>query len=494
MRLTSLFEKVADKEWIKGDGSAEVLGLSYDSRNCEPGDVFFAIGGFETDGNKYIPGALANGASVIVSENRDILEDLDSSTVSGAVLVSDVRKAMSGAAASFYGYPSQKMKVIGITGTNGKSSTAFFLKELLEDQGKKVGVMGTLGNFFGDWTAKATHTTPESVEIHRMLKDMMEMGAAYCIMEVSSHALALYRVEDVDFHASIFTNISQDHLDFHHTMEEYFLAKEKLFHYDQQYSIVNTDDPYGRRIYDTLEGMDTKAIGFGIHHPKDFQLAIEKATDDGSVFTLKGDRSTIQVETNQVGAFNAYNLSCAILAGVMESLDIQGMCTAAKTLHGVKGRMEKISSAKGFTVIIDFAHTPDGLSNVLQALKKTTQGRIITVFGCGGDRDRKKRPIMGRIAVENSDWVVLTSDNPRREKPESIIEEIEEGMKGHPDRYTIVQDRRQAIGIAIKAAKAGDVVLVAGKGHESVQIIGTQSFPFHEREIIEEYLNDHDSH
>lgn len=493
MKLTSLFEG-SDCEWVFGEGSVEVLGLSYDSRTCKKGEVFFAIGGFETDGNKYIPGALANGAIAVVTQNRNVAASLKDNQNISAIVVPDVRKAMSAAASRFFGYPSEKMKVIGITGTNGKSTTAFFLKELLEEQGIQAGIMGTLGNFFGDWTASATHTTPESVEIHRMLKDMVELGAAYCIMEVSSHALALSRVDHVHFHAGIFTNISQDHLDFHHSMEEYFKAKEKLFYFDQEYSIINTDDPYGRRIYHMLSGKDTTTVGFGIEHPEDYQLILEKMTEGGSRFALKNQSGSVCVETNQVGVFNVYNLASAMLAGIMDSLDVNTMVKTAKNIHGVKGRMEKITAPGGFSVIIDFAHTPDGLSNVLSALRDTTRGRIITLFGCGGDRDRGKRPIMGRIAVENSDWVVLTSDNPRREDPMAIIEDTLEGMKEHADKYIVVENRKEAIGKALDVAEPGDVVLIAGKGHETVQIIGTKSYPFDERKIIEEYLDEHNTH
>ncbi|QSX08924.1 UDP-N-acetylmuramoyl-L-alanyl-D-glutamate--2,6-diaminopimelate ligase [Alkalibacter rhizosphaerae] len=493
MKLSVLFQKV-HMEWFHGDGQIDAAGLCYDSRTCKKGDVFFAIGGFQADGNAYIEDAVRRGAVAVVSENRNALERTASENSIPVILVKDVRRAMSAAAACYHGYPSNRMKVIGITGTNGKSSTAFFLKELLEDQGRRVGIIGTLGNYFENWEGQATHTTPESVEIHGILKEMADLGAEYCLMEVSSHALALYRVEDVSFHGSIFTNISQDHLDFHHTMEEYFIAKEKLFRYNQVYAVINTDDPYGRRIHEGLKKTSTRAIGFGMDIGGEFLLNIHQLTDQGGVFSLKSGMESIKISTNQVGAFNMYNLASAVLAGKMESLKIEGMMESAKRLQGIRGRMEKIQTAEGFGVIIDFAHTPDGLEKVLKTLRETSQGRIITVFGCGGDRDRQKRPVMGSIAVENSDFVIVTSDNPRGEDPSAIIGEIEEGMKKYMHKYTVSIDRKDAIGKALKMAKPEDLVLIAGKGHETLQIIGDKKLPFDERAIVKELLDSNETH
>jgi UDP-N-acetylmuramoyl-L-alanyl-D-glutamate--2,6-diaminopimelate ligase len=494
MKLENLFEH-SDKIWIQGDPSVDVGGLSYDSRTCKKGDMFFAVGGFNADGNAYIQDALAKGAVAVVSENKEVLLTLLKQTQACAVWVPDARKALSAVASVYYGHPSTKLKVIGITGTNGKSSTAFFLKELLESQGRKVGIIGTLGNYFEDWNGSTSHTTPESVEIQAILHHMVQLGADYCIMEVSSHALALHRVENVDFHAGIFTNISQDHLDFHHTMEEYYLAKEKLFRYNHVYAIINTDDPYGRRIYERLHHTNTCPIGFGMEKPTDYRIELEQQSEEGTLFSLiKEGEGSWKIATNQVGAFNAYNVTCAMLAAKMEQLEWPQVLSIVKELSGVRGRMEKIQAAAGFTVILDFAHTPDGLENVLKSIGLSVRGKIITVFGCGGDRDRSKRPIMGRIALEGSDVVVVTSDNPRTEDPMAIIREIEEGMDQGAHRYMVEVDRKKAIEKALAMAKPGDVVVIAGKGHETTQIIGTSSYPFDERTIVEEFLNKHESH
>lgn len=492
MKLCELLKEIP-KNWIHGSHEVEISSLAYDSRKCTRGAVFFAIGGLLADGNAYIQQALDRGAVAVVSENREILDSLSHQEGVTGVHVTHVRRVMSAAASRFYGDPSQKIKVIGITGTNGKSTTAFLLKELLESQGHRTGLIGTLGNFFEDWQADATHTTPESVELQFMLKEMADRGGAYCIMEVSSHALSLNRVEHVRFQGSIFTNLSQDHLDFHETMEDYYLAKEKLFRYNQAYAIVNTDDPYGRRIHSLLKQSTARAIGFGVDHPREFHLQIHNLADEGSDFALigsagSGSKETLNVTTNQAGIFNVYNLSCAILAGVMEGLDVQQMVESAKNLTGVKGRMERVPNEKGITILIDFAHTPDGLENVLKTLKKTATGRIITVFGCGGDRDRKKRPIMGQIAGQWSDHVVVTSDNPRNEDPMKIIEEILKGLDGFHEKSQAIADRRKAIEKAISIAEQGDVVLIAGKGHEMTQIIQGIYHPFDERVIVKEIL------
>ncbi|SHE55915.1 UDP-N-acetylmuramoyl-L-alanyl-D-glutamate--2,6-diaminopimelate ligase [Alkalibacter saccharofermentans] len=488
MKLSKILEKI-DCQLMYGNADKDITGLEFDSRKCKPGDLFIAISGFESDGNNYIDEAISKGAVAVLSEKEP-----NSKVMNHAYLkVPNARKAMSKAAAVLNGDPSKRLKVIGITGTNGKTSTAYFLRSILEYWGKTTGIIGTLGNYCKGLELESEHTTPESVEIQRLLRAMEEQGAEYVVMEVSSHGLDLYRVEDVCFSGAVFTNLTQDHLDFHKTMESYFNAKKRLFDFEIGYGVVNTDDDYGLRLYKEKKNGKYKVTGYGLKAVADGKISGVSADDKGTTFVIDIDGKRLPCITNQIGGFNVYNLSAAILAARNEGMPEDGILECIKEIKGVPGRLERIDVAREFEVVIDFAHTPDGLENILKVLRNTTKGRLITVFGCGGDRDVTKRSIMGEISGKLSDFSILTSDNPRWENPDRIIDDIEEGIVKTGGSYIRVPDRRKALETALKMAKKDDMVLLAGKGHELWQVVNSEKITFNEREIIKEILKDNES-
>ncbi|HCX64625.1 MAG TPA: UDP-N-acetylmuramoyl-L-alanyl-D-glutamate--2,6-diaminopimelate ligase [Eubacteriaceae bacterium] len=490
MKISELL-KGLKYQMIEGeDVSAE--GLCFDSRKCRPNDVFFAIPGFQTDGNRFIKDAFERGAVAAVVETVP-QERLEGKTI---IKVEGVRKALSRASHHFYQKPSHGLKVIGVTGTNGKTSTVFFLKELLEKRGEKVGIIGTVGNFFADRVLKSTHTTPESLEIHQLLHEMYHQGASYVIMEVSSHGLSLSRVEDVRFQGTLFTNLSQDHLDFHHTMEEYYQAKRKLFVDSNGWQIMNTDDEYGRRLYREMKKENKNIFALGKTGSEDFVLEIQEKKFHQTVFLFSHEKERTEFVTDLIGEFTVYNLSGAIAAAVCEGHALATLAQGVAGLKPVPGRLDAQLAKEGFKVIIDYAHTPDGLLNVLKALEEEPHRKIITVFGCGGDRDKGKRPKMGKIAQDKSDITFVTSDNPRTEDEMAIIKDILEGMDGSDPNLHVVQNRYDAIKEAIHTAQKEDVVLIAGKGHETYQIFKDRVIDFDEKVIVKEILeaNEKDLH
>lgn len=489
MKLADMLVKT-EYEIIYGDTEKKISGIEFDSRNCVPGSMFVAVSGFETDGNRFIDKAIENGAVAILSDKNPEKQYPNLSYIK----VNDARKSMSEVASVYYREPSKEIKVIGITGTNGKTSTAYFLKNILEHCGKKVGIIGTLGNYFNDMQLKTTHTTPESVEVQRLLRDMADKGAEFVVMEVSSHGLELFRVEDVKFSGGVFTNLTQDHLDFHKTMEEYYLAKRKLFDFNLIYGVVNVDDEYGARLYGEKSESGYKLIGFGFEKRAGAKIKEVCFTQEGTSFVIDWENEQLHCNTNQIGTFNVYNISAAILAAINEGLPSPQVIDAVRRIQGVPGRLEKLDIVGDYGVVIDFAHTPDGLKNILSVLRPSVKGRIITVFGCGGNRDAAKRAIMGEISGRLSDFTILTSDNPRWEDPEKIIDDIEEGILKTDGDYVRVTDRRKAIEKAVETAKSGDMIILAGKGHEMWQVYKDDKVPFDERKIIKEIIGKHESH
>jgi UDP-N-acetylmuramoyl-L-alanyl-D-glutamate--2,6-diaminopimelate ligase len=404
------------------------------------------------------------------------------------ILVEDSRAAMARIAANYYDNPSASLNVIGITGTNGKTSTSYFAQQLLHGLDGKVGVIGTLGMFVGEDKlpiAISTRTTPEAIELQRTFRAMINGGASRCVMEVSSHSLALERVEATRFKHAVFTNLTQDHLDFHHTMEAYYQEKKKLFHMTEGMKIINCDDPYGLTL---AQELGDHVCSFGLHGDWDVRAENIDLSIQGSSFDLIVYGKKARVVSKLLGEFSVYNLLAAAAIASHEGMDFQAICAMIPKVHGICGRFEIVETPTDYAVVIDYAHTPDGVEKVIAAANALTKGRVITVFGCGGDRDHTKRPIMGRIAAEGSDYIVVTSDNMRTEDPMKIIADIQVGIPKDYKNVVCQADRRKAIALALDMADKDDLVLLLGKGHERYQIVGARKVPMDERTIVKEYF------
>ncbi|MBE7037664.1 MAG: UDP-N-acetylmuramoyl-L-alanyl-D-glutamate--2,6-diaminopimelate ligase [Ruminococcaceae bacterium] len=478
MLLANLLKDVETLEII-GETNININKIEYDSRKVEKGDVFVAIEGYQTDGHKYINKAIENGAAAIVAQ-RIIVDDVKVPYV----VAKNTRKALSCMASAYYDYPSKKMKLIGVTGTNGKTTITYLVKSILEFAGYKVGLIGTNQNMIGDKVLESERTTPESLELQGLFCDMVSEGVDYVIMEVSSHSLYLDRVYGNEFYLGAFTNLTQDHLDFHETMENYAKAKSMLFKMCYK-GIINADDEYAKLI---SEDATSKITKYGINKKCDISAKNIKYNQRGVLFEVDTPFGSENIRLDIPGEFSVYNALCAI--GICQAVGI-GISDIAKALiltKGVKGRAEVVSLPTPYTVMIDYAHTPDGLENIISTIKGFCKGRVITVFGCGGDRDRTKRPKMGKIAGDLSDVCVVTSDNPRGEDPELIIKDVLEGMKDVKAEYFAITNRTQAIEYAMKIANEGDVVLLAGKGHETYQILKDKTIHYDEREIVREVV------
>jgi UDP-N-acetylmuramoyl-L-alanyl-D-glutamate--2,6-diaminopimelate ligase len=440
---------------LMGNGApeVEVSGLAYSSRSVTPGTLFFCVPGFRADGHDFAPDAVSRGAVALVCQ-RPLGLGVPQ------VIVDDVRDAMGPAAARFYGDPTAELDVVGVTGTNGKTTTAFLVRHLLEADGRQTGLLGTVKRVVGGVEEEVERTTPEAIDLQATFRRMLDGGDRACAMEVSSHALELGRVAGIRFACRIFTNLTQDHLDFHETMEAYFAAKRRLFEEGGR-SVVNVDDEYGRRI-----AAETGSVTFGVERDADYRARDVEFDLMGSRFRCETPDGELRLESPLPGLFNVQNVLGAVAAA--RSLGVPGeTITAALPSFGrVPGRFEPVDEGQDFGVLVDYAHTPEALENVLQAAREVTRGRLHVVFGAGGDRDRGKRPLMGEAARRLADRVVVTSDNPRSEPPEAIVDAILEGAGPSAERET---DRRRAIALAIDTAEPGDVVVIAGKGHEQGQ-------------------------
>lgn len=461
----------------------EICELSYNTNTVVKNCLFFCIKGMKTDGHLFANKAVSDGAvALVVSENVDIDGDVT------IIKVSDTRKAMAQISSNFYGNPSDKMNITGITGTNGKTTSSFMLRSILNQMGKKTGLMGTIYNIFHDEVEEAKRTTPESMDLQKMLSKMYYKGVEECIMEVSSHSLALDRVYGIKFKTGIFTNLTQDHLDFHINMENYFRAKMKLFQSCEN-AVINIDDEYGKRM---LQELKCNIITYGIEEKGDLVAKNIIINREGTRFNLVYKNETYPINLHLPGKFNVYNaLGCAaasITLGVPLSIIIRGL----EELENVPGRSEKINSKRGFTVVIDYAHTPDGILNILKTAREYTSSRLITLFGCGGDRDKGKRPKMGEAAGSLSDFCIVTSDNPRSEEPMAIINDILPGVIKTDCDYVVIEDRKKAIEYALNMGEQGDVIVIAGKGHETYQVLKNETIHFDEREIVNELLKEED--
>ena len=482
--LLKLTELIKEYQYTMSDDvrDIEIKGICHDSRKCGDNFLFVAIKGLKNDGHNYIDAAIQNGASAIIHQDQ-FESDLKNAPF---IKVNDSRKALSHVSNIFYENPSSCLKVIGVTGTNGKTSSTYFLKELLEKSGRKTGVIGTLGAKYMDLKIELHNTTPESLELQMLLRNMADLGAEYVVMEVSSHGVDMGRIEDITFRGGIFTNLTQDHLDYHVTMDEYYNAKKRFLEKPMMYKIINLDGNYGAEMYNDIVKIGSKVIGFG--RTEGDALISDLIHDQGSIrFQLVTKDKAYTFKSGLVGDFNIYNLSGAILAGIEEGLDYKNIEDAVNNINGVPGRMERVPLDSDFKIIIDYAHTPDGLENVLSSLRKGCEGRLITLFGCGGDRDKGKRPIMGRIAGQLSDFCVVTSDNPRWEDPDSIIDDIITGIDETGVAYERITNRKDAIKRIIDIVQDNDVALIAGKGHEIWQSVKGVDYPFDEKEIVIEY-------
>ncbi len=438
--------------------------------------LFVCIDGDTFDGNQFVPEAIRKGATAVVSEKE--------TEAKISVKVDSSRKALAIIASNFYGNPSEKLKVIGITGTNGKTTTAFLVRHILECSGKKCGLIGTVEKFTGEKTAVSRLTTPEPSELQKTLSEMVENGCEYCVSEVSSQALSQSRTEGIRFCVSAITNITPEHLNYHLNMENYISAKLSLFEKSDS-AVINIDD---KNIQNNINSIDCKQITVSLKDRNaDFFAKNIVSTANGVEFELSGSK-TYKTYLPLPGIYNVYNALCAVAICTKLGVDESTCVSALKSFVGVAGRCEKVLTDRDFTVIIDYAHTPDGFQNVLSSAREFTKNRIITVFGCGGDRDKSKRAVMGKIAGELSDIVIVTDDNPRTESPVRIICDILAGIGGTKCRYAVVSDRKDAIGLALKFAEKGDTVLLLGKGHEKYQIKANGKIPFDEKEIVQEFL------
>ena len=479
MKLSELLADI-EVEKIIGAEQLNVTGIAFNSMEVRPGNIFVCITGFKTDGHKYAADAIDRGAIAVIAE-RDISE-----LGVTCVICKNTRLALAKSAANFYGHPEKKFRLIGITGTNGKTTATYLVKSVLESLGRKVGLIGTNQNMIGTEVIPSKHTTPDSLELMQLFSQMAEKGAEYVVMEVSSHSLALDRVTACRFDVGAFTNITQDHLDFHKTMENYLAAKSILFTISKA-GVINRDDSGSDYLleHSTCERMLT----YGIESDCDIHASDVKLSEKGVAFKVSYENKEYDVELGIPGMFSVYNaltaFGCLVSAGIHMDDAVEGL----KSARGVKGRIEVVETNRDFSVIIDYAHTPDGLYNVIRTIRGFCKGRIITVFGCGGDRDAGKRPKMGRIAAELSDYCVVTSDNPRTENPVAIINDVVEGVKNGKCDYTVVVNRFEAIETALDMAKKDDVVLLAGKGHETYQILADRTIDFDEREIVRKLLN-----
>lgn len=474
---------------------AEISGIEYDSRRVKPGTLFVAMKGAATDGNRFVEQAVMSGASAIVTDTASAFDALRSVHPQLALLQAEHgRRALSDLARSFYGYPDEQLGLTGVTGTNGKTTTAYLLEQILREQHRKTILIGTIEYRIGDRVLPSPHTTPESSDLLALFAEGLREGASEAVMEVSSHALDQGRVWQLAFDAAIFTNLTRDHLDYHGTLENYLLAKQRLFDgmcsQAPKFAIVNADDVAGEQISDAAKRAGAQVLSYGIDSG-DFRASAIRMSANGTNFSMQTPFGPAQIASRLVGRINVYNLLAAAAAAYARGISIEAIAHAATTLQAPPGRFQTIDGGQDFAVVVDYAHTDDALRNVTRLAREITEqndGRVLTVFGCGGDRDTTKRPLMGKAAGEGSDVVVVTSDNPRSENPDAIIEQILPGLSGTRAEVIVQPDRAQAIRVALEQARAGDLVLIAGKGHEKTQTIGTQVLPFDDAAIAARIL------
>lgn len=455
----------------------EITGVTSDSRKVKPGFAFVCIKGSTADGHKFAKSAYESGAKVIIAEEDTGIE--------AQIIVSDTHAAYSDMCAKWFNSPADSLKLIGVTGTNGKTSVTYMLKKILEDRGYKVGLIGTIQNMIGDNVIASKNTTPDAYELNSLFALMKAEGCTYVIMEVSSHALDQRRVYNLNFEVAIFTNLTQDHLDYHITMENYLNAKKRLFKMCKT-ALINLDDEYANQLTD---GLECEVLTYSAGDNSTYSAKAINYKPASVEYEFVSDTQINHIKVNTGGKFTVYNSLAAISCAVILGFDIADTAKSVSELCGVKGRAEVVPGTDGYTVIIDYAHTPDGLKNILTTFKECKKNRLVVVFGCGGDRDKTKRPIMGSIASRYADFVIVTSDNPRSEEPMEIINDILVGMDGMPTPKKVIENRIEAINYAIKNAQKDDIIVLAGKGHETYQILKDKTIHLDEREVIAEALS-----
>ncbi len=504
MKLSSLIKSItADYTKSPGVYNPEVVSIHYRADQVQPGGLFVAIPGFKADGHDFIEQALDRGAVAIVTEKPVKGEYL-------AIQVKNTRHALSGLSAKFYGYPSEKLIITGITGTNGKTTTTYLLDSILNKAGLASGIISTITCRFAGQTRDIAMTTPESLDLQEILSNMVDNDITHVVMETSSHAIDLNRIDHLSLNVGIFTNLSQDHLDYHKDMESYFSCKTKLFTHnlssfhkkDQKTAVINCNNDRGIELFSILDQMNSSLNLITIGDPETCQISAHNI--DFSITGITGGidtpLGTFEFKSSLVGKYNLENILCAVGAGVALNLPLQVIKKGIDEFSNVPGRLEPVKNTINRHIFVDYAHTPDALENVLKTLNSITSGRVITIFGCGGDRDKAKRPQMGEIAGKLSDMTVITSDNPRTEDPMSIIEHITMGMKkvsqkadntnnGHPEGYLVEPDRNQAIKTGIENSHPGDTILIAGKGHETYQILGDKTISFDDRIAVKKIID-----
>jgi UDP-N-acetylmuramoyl-L-alanyl-D-glutamate--2,6-diaminopimelate ligase len=481
---------------LQGALDQEIASVEYDSRRTKPQGLFVCIRGTQHDGHHFIPEALRRGAGAFLVE-RDV-QSAGGAPVPGTIIqVDETRRALAHVAVGFYDAPSRELCLTGITGTNGKTTVSYLVEAALQAGDHRPGIIGTVEYRCAGVRREAARTTPEASDLQALLRWMRGQGADAAVMEVSSHALALHRVAGCAFDVAVFTNLTQDHLDFHRTMEDYFAAKAQLFTMLREKggtAVINVDDPAGRRL---LEMARATVVTYGLTAEADVTAVAPAYTLEGIRAFIRTPWGTGELRSSLLGRHNLYNLLAAVGVGGALKIPIERLLEGLSKVRGIPGRLEVVEGGQPFTVVVDYAHTPDAIEWVLRSLRELSGGRLIVVFGCGGDRDRKKRPLMGEAAARWADRVILTSDNPRSESPEAILKEIEAGVggvSGGPERTIRSVDRRDAVRAAVGEARPGDVILIAGKGHETTQVIGDQKIPFDDREVAREVLREHGYH
>ncbi|HPP06758.1 MAG TPA: UDP-N-acetylmuramoyl-L-alanyl-D-glutamate--2,6-diaminopimelate ligase, partial [Syntrophorhabdaceae bacterium] len=481
MKLKELVKDIDMPLQIKGDLDLDITGLTKDSRKVKKGFLFFLTGG----GISFVEDALKNGATGIVSDKKSQYGFLCH------IKTEDPNRLLGKLSARFYGCPSDKLHVTGITGTNGKTTTTYLIESILKENGNAPGVIGTITYRYKGHVIKADNTTPGAEDLQRLLKDMHTSGVDHAVMEVSSHGLDQRRVEGIEFDVGIFTNLTHDHLDYHKDFIHYKEAKRLLFHYylkeskkKARHAILNLDDPYASEF---VPESPIKTLFYSLEKNADAHIIEYSENLDGLDLYVSLCKEDIHIHSRLIGYFNAYNILASCLFGIIRQIPIETIKRGIEGLESVPGRMERIKNKKGYPVFVDYAHTPDALSKAIGMLNRLKKGRLIVIFGCGGNRDTEKRPLMGNIATTLADFVIITSDNPRKEDPKKIIEDIKGGIKG--ENYRVIENRRDAIIEGISMLQEEDCLLIAGKGHEDYQIIGDEIFHFSDKEVVEELLN-----
>jgi len=494
MLLKELFEGI-DYKIYNNEVNPNITGLCYDSRKINYGEIFICLHGSYTDGKYFVNEAISKGACAVLSDEFIEIQDKNVPLI----VVDDLLKIFSKISAKFYNYPSLKLNIIGVTGTNGKTTITYLLESIFNLAGYKTSVIGTINYRIGNKIIQGINTTPFASQLQHLLDLSVKSKVSKVIMEVSSHGLVTSRVDDCEFDTGIFTNLTRDHLDFHNDFDNYFNAKLKLFEmltkeYNkklQKFAIINSDDDYGCKIIEYLKDKkNIRVFTYGLNKKSEFTATDIKHSINKIIFKIKnGKNNSVDITTELIGQYNVYNILAAYACAYANNIPPETIKKGIENVKNIPGRLEKIYSKKGFYIVIDYAHTDNALKNVLTTLKELNPKRIITVFGCGGERDRSKRPIMGEVASNLSDFVILTNDNPRKEEPDKILLDIEIGIKRiGKENYRIIKDRREAIKQSIEMAKKGDIILIAGKGHENYQIIGNEYQYFNDKEEVHKQL------